>query len=61
MKIWIGCDHAGYPMKLEVLAMLQEQGYTVEDMGCDGSRADYPELRQQSARKLLQIQRIRAF
>ena len=26
MKIWIGCDHAGYPMKLEVLAMLQEQG-----------------------------------
>ena len=37
MKIWIGCDHAGYPMKLEVLAMLQEQGYTVEDMGCDGS------------------------
>ena len=30
MKIWIGCDHAGYPMKLEVLAMLQEQGYTVE-------------------------------
>ena len=28
MKIWIGCDHAGYPMKLEVLAMLQEQGYT---------------------------------
>ena len=32
MKIWIGCDHAGYPMKLEVLAMLQEQGYTVEDM-----------------------------
>ena len=44
MKIWIGCDHAGYPMKLEVLAMLQEQGYTVEDMGCDGSRADYPEI-----------------
>ena len=35
MKIWIGCDHAGYPMKLEVLAMLQEQGYTVED---------YPEI-----------------
>lgn len=24
--------------------MLQEQGYTVEDMGCDGSRADYPEI-----------------
>mgnify|MGYP000975563594 CR=1 FL=1 len=44
MKIWIVCDHSGYPMKLEVLAMLQEQGYTVEDMGCDGSRADYPEI-----------------
>ena len=44
MKIWIGCDHAGYALKLEVLAMLLEQNYTVEDLGCDGSRADYPEI-----------------
>ena len=44
MKIWIGCDHAGYSLKLEVLAMLLEQNYTVEDLGCDGSRADYPEI-----------------
>ena len=44
MKIWIGCDHAGYALKLEVLAMLLEQNYTVEDLGCDGSRPEYPEI-----------------
>ena len=25
MKIWIGCDHAGYERKQEVIALLKER------------------------------------
>ena len=42
MKIWIGCDHAGYERKQEVIALLKERQLEVEDCGCDGERADYP-------------------
>jgi ribose 5-phosphate isomerase B len=42
MKIWIGCDHAGFDRKQEVIALLQKRQLEVEDCGCDGSRADYP-------------------
>lgn len=42
MKVWIGCDHAGYEMKLEIIKMLEEKGIECTDVGCDGSRADYP-------------------
>ena len=34
MKIWIGCDHAGYERKQEVIALLKER--QLEE------RADYP-------------------
>lgn len=46
MKIWIGCDHAGYDRKLEVIQLLQERNLAYEDCGCDGSRADYPVIAQ---------------
>ena len=42
LKIWIGCDHAGYERKQEVIALLKERQLEVEDCGCDGERADYP-------------------
>ena len=42
MKIWIGCDHAGFDRKQEVVALLRERGLEVEDCGCNGERADYP-------------------
>ena len=58
MKIWIGCDHAGYERKQEVIALLKERQLVadgrgrkrplkerqreVEDCGCNGERADYP-------------------
>ena len=41
MKIWIGCDHAGFDRKQEVVALLRERGLEVEDCGCNGERADY--------------------
>jgi ribose 5-phosphate isomerase B len=42
--IAIGCDHAGYPLKAEVLKLLQEMGVKVEDLGCEGSETSvhYP-------------------
>lgn len=42
MKIWIGCDHAGYDRKLEVIELLKNRGLEVIDCGCDGERCDYP-------------------
>lgn len=42
MKIWIGCDHAGYDRKLEVMELLKARGIETEDCGCDGQRTDYP-------------------
>ena len=42
MKIYIGCDHAGYEMKAEIIKLLIEKGHDVEDMGGDGGRVEYP-------------------
>ena len=42
MKIWIGCDHAGYERKKEVIARLEGRGLEVADCGCQGERTDYP-------------------
>ena len=44
MKIWIGCDHAGYDLKKEVIAYLEQHAIAYEDLGCDGSRVDYPDI-----------------
>jgi len=42
--IAIASDHAGYKMKLEIIKILEEQGYRVQDLGT-GSResVDYPD------------------
>lgn len=34
MKISIGCDHAGYTLKVQIIAVLKEKGFEVEDFGC---------------------------
>ena len=34
--IAIGCDHAGYPLKLEILNYLKENNFEYKDLGCDG-------------------------
>ena len=44
MKIAIGCDHAGFPLKDTVAAVIRRLGHEVIDCGtfsCD--RADYPD------------------
>ena len=40
--IAIGCDHAGFQLKNEIIAHLKERNIDVADCGCDGSPCDYP-------------------
>jgi len=45
MKIAIGCDHAGFPYKENLLAMLQGQGHMVLDFGTHSlDSVDYPDF-----------------
>jgi ribose 5-phosphate isomerase B len=41
----IGCDHAGFPLKSALVAVLEELGQTALDLGTDGpGRVDYPDF-----------------
>ena len=43
--IAIGCDHAGYPYKAAIVALLDQQGYTVLDFGTHSPESvDYPDF-----------------
>jgi ribose 5-phosphate isomerase B len=43
MRIAIGGDHAGYPLKQHLLGVLTGWGHTVDDLGTDSTEAvDYP-------------------
>ena len=45
MKIVVGSDHAGFPMKAEVLAFLKESGHEVLDAGSfDPAPVDFPDI-----------------
>ena len=53
MKIIIGSDHAGYPMKEKVTAHLRERGVKVEDIGTYSEEAvDYTDFGKKVARKV---------
>ncbi len=40
----IGSDHAGYTLKCEVKKYLEQKGVQYIDCGCNGERADYPDI-----------------
>ena len=43
MKIAIGSDHIGYPLKNHIISYLSEKGYKCTDFGTDSEeRTDYP-------------------
>lgn len=43
MKIVLGCDHAGYELKNEIIKHLNSRGIETEDLGCYSTEAvDYP-------------------
>jgi ribose 5-phosphate isomerase B len=45
MRIAIGSDHAGFPLKQHVVTRLRQLGHTVEDFGTDSEQAvDYPPI-----------------
>ncbi len=45
LKLAIGSDHAGFPMKVPVLALLRSWGHTVKDCGCYSTDpVDFPDI-----------------
>jgi ribose 5-phosphate isomerase B len=45
VRITIGCDHAGYALKLHLLDSLDRLGHSVTDLGTDSSEpVDYPPI-----------------
>ncbi len=41
----IGCDHAGYRLKLQLVGELEDMGYRVKDMGTGSEEScDYPDF-----------------
>ena len=44
-RIAIGSDHAGFDLKQHLVAMLREQGHTVDDQGTNSTESvDYPAI-----------------
>lgn len=51
--IVIGCDHAGYKLKSEVIVYLKEKGYDILDVGCNGESTDYPVIAKQVCENII--------
>jgi len=50
MKIAIGCDHLGLPLKEEIAALLRERHVEFQDYGvCSADKVDYPDIAEQVA------------
>jgi RpiB/LacA/LacB family sugar-phosphate isomerase len=44
MRIVVACDHAGFPLKNEVISVVEQAGYDVTDLGTYGLEpVDYPD------------------
>jgi len=55
MKIALACDHAGFPLKDEVIATITEAGAEVIDLGTyDQEPVDYPDYAEKAGRAVLQ-------
>jgi ribose 5-phosphate isomerase B len=54
MRLAIGCDHAAYEVKNEVIAYLKSKGHELVDVSeADGTRVDYPDIAGAAAAKVL--------
>jgi ribose 5-phosphate isomerase B len=61
MKIAIGSDHAGFPLKEKVAPMLQSAGHDVVDVGTDSEQStDYPKYASAAARMVAEGRAERA-
>jgi len=53
MRIAVSADHAGYPLKEEIRALMSRQGHDVQDLGTHStSPVDYPDAAQAVAEAL---------
>src|SRR5881275_2976490 len=54
MKVSIGADHAGFPLKQEVAAHLREQGHEIIDLGTNNTDpVDYPDYAEAVGKSIL--------
>jgi ribose 5-phosphate isomerase B len=54
VRVAVGCDHAGYPLKLALAAFLREEGHEVLDLGTDSEEmVDYPDFCAAAARAVV--------
>ena len=51
--ISIGCDHGGYELKLAIMEHLKFRGVEFVDCGCNGEKADYPEIAEKTCAKIV--------
>ena len=61
MRIAVACDHAGFPLKDEVIAALEEAGCTTLDLGTYNQEpVDYPDYAEKAGRAIINGQAERA-
>lgn len=61
MRIAIACDHAGFPIKDEIINLIETLGHEVEDLGTfDQEPVDYPDSAEKAAKAILSEQVDRA-
>lgn len=54
MKIVIGSDHAGFPLKADIIAHIESLGHEVADIGSyDADPVDFPDIAQNLTDRLL--------
>ena len=60
-RVALGADHAGFPMKTELLPWLQGQGYQVADLGAHAidPADDYPDIAEAVAQAVVSDQAAR--
>ena len=55
MKLYIATDHAGVEIKPQVIAMVQEAGHEITDLGpTDNSRVDYTDFAHKLCKQVLE-------
>ena len=61
MKISVGADHAGFPLKATVIAAVERLGHAVVDCGSDGTEpVDFPDITQATCAPVLRGEAQRA-
>jgi ribose 5-phosphate isomerase B len=61
VRIAMGCDHAGYPLKEALKVFLEHEGHEVVDVGTDSEEpVDYPDFCAAAAREVVEGRAERA-